>query len=498
VADVARGRAALRLAAFLLVLLVGVVIVRTTPVGTILSRQGAMDVVEYLRTSSWAPLLFVFLYAGAVALALPGTILTLTGGAVFGFWGGLLLNSIGANIGANLAFFLARRLGRDGIRTLLRNENLQKHMARLDEASREHGFRGVLVLRLVPLVPFNILNFAPGLTAIQWRAYALATVIGILPGTAVYTFFADALLQGSQQASREAFVRALVAGLLLVLLSLIPMILKKLKVSLPGLGVLLALGLMPASHLAGQAPDHARFNRVLEGVVRMPLVDYTSLQENREELDGYIRALAAVDPDALAQRSEHEQLALWINAYNACMLRVVVEHYPIRRGGAGLFGTIRNLFAGYPRNSVWQIRDVFGRSHCPVAGVDRSQDEIEHEIIRPRFGDPRIHFAVNCAARSCPVLWPEAYRAERLDEQLERAVAHFMGNDAHFRIERGTPSTLRLNRVLDWYRDDFGGLEGVKAFFAERLDPAQAAVLRDPDTVVDFFEYDWTLNDVVP
>jgi hypothetical protein len=156
---------------------------------------------------------------------------------------------------------------------------------------------------------------------------------------------------------------------------------------------------------------------------------------------------------------------------------------------------VRNWFAGYPANSVWQIADVFGVDHCRVAGELRSQDEIEHEILRPRFQDPRIHFAVNCAARSCPVLWPEAYEGPSVDEQLDRAVRTLVQNPEHFRIEPGSPATLRLNKVFDWYRDDFGGLTGLKAYFANYVDGPDRERLLRSDTLVDFFEYDWTLND---
>jgi len=95
------------------------------------------------------------------------------------------------------------------------------------------------------------------------------------------------------------------------------------------------------------------------------------------------------------------------------MLTLVVDHYPIEKDGR-LFSRIRNAVADRPVNSVWQSR---------IAGAERSQGEIEHEIIRP-MGDPRIHFAVNCAARSCPPIWPEAYTGEELDAQLDRAVSH--------------------------------------------------------------------------
>ena len=242
--------------------------------------------------------------------------------------------------------------------------------------------------------------------------------------------------------------------------------------------------------------DHGDFTRVLDRVVQMPLVDYQALQDDRAGLDDYIARLGAVSEATLEETSRDEQLAFWINAYNACMLQLVIDHYPIEAGGVGLFGGLRNRVAGYPDNSVWQIRDVFTRNHCHVAGRDRSQDEIEHEIIRPRFDEPRIHFAVTCAARSCPVLWPLAYEAATLDEELDRAVRHLMAGDEHFRIEPGEPAVLRLNRVLDWYSGDFGGAEGLKAFFAEYLPADQAAVVLRPDTQVQFFEYDWTLNDV--
>ena len=109
------------------------------------------------------------------------------------------------------------------------------------------------------------------------------------------------------------------------------------------------------------------------------------------------------------------------------------------------------------------------------------------------MGEPRIHFAVNCAAQSCPALWPEAYVAERLDEQLDRAVANLIGGREHFSLGEGE---LRLNRVLDWFRDDFGGLEGVRIFFADYLSAEEAAAVLDPQTTIEFFEYDWTLNDV--
>lgn len=244
-------------------------------------------------------------------------------------------------------------------------------------------------------------------------------------------------------------------------------------------------------------PDHLEFTRVLQEVVVVPNVDYARLRANREGLDRYLETLGDTDPAVLDRAPRAEQLAFWINAYNACMLKLVIDHYPIERQRVGLFQRARIAVAGYPANSVWQIRDVFSIQHCRVAGIDRSQDEIEHEVIRPRFEEPRIHFAVNCAARSCPVLWSEAFTADRLESQLERAVMALISSPAHFRVQEEEGRTvLRLNRVLDWYGEDFGGVEGLRTFFLPYLEGETLEQVGNPETPILFFEYDWTLNDV--
>jgi uncharacterized membrane protein YdjX (TVP38/TMEM64 family) len=228
VADLTRWRPFLKFA--LLVAIVGgaALVVRATPLAQYLSRDGLLGTLETTRGSVWAPMVYVFVYALATALALPGSVLTIVGGAVFGFGWGALLVTIGANVGASAAFRLARGLGRDGIERLLGGR-----LAGLDRATAQHGFVGLLILRLIPLVPFNALNFGAGLTAMRWRDYALATVVGILPGTLVYVFFADALVQGSTTASAEARNRLFIAAGLFLVLTLIPLIARRLGFKLP-------------------------------------------------------------------------------------------------------------------------------------------------------------------------------------------------------------------------------------------------------------------------
>lgn len=173
--------------------------------------------IRELRDVPGAPAIFVVVYAVLVMLALPGSSLTLAGGAVFGFGLGSLLNWLGASLGAAGAYALARSLGRDATRSLL-----GKRAAGLDRLVAGHGFLAMLRLRLIPLVPFNALNFGAGLAGVSARDYLLATTVGIIPGTVIYTYFADALLSGATEAHRDAHVRLAIAAVLLIALSFVP------------------------------------------------------------------------------------------------------------------------------------------------------------------------------------------------------------------------------------------------------------------------------------
>ncbi len=178
--------------------------------------------VRGLRQRPYMAPLFVLVYALATTLALPGSVLTLAGGAIFGFGLGTLLNWIGASIGATLAYLMARALGLDAVRRLL-----GRRAGRLERLADSHGFATVLRLRLIPIVPFNMLNFAAGLAGVRARDYILGTVIGLLPACAVYTYFADALLSSAAGARNEALVRLLVAGGLLVGASFLPSVMRR-------------------------------------------------------------------------------------------------------------------------------------------------------------------------------------------------------------------------------------------------------------------------------
>ena len=159
-----------------------------------------------------------------------------------------------------------------------------------------------------------------------------------------------------------------------------------------------------------------------------------------------------------------------INAYNAFMLKTVVEQYPI--------------------DHVLDDLDApFEAERWSIGGTAYSLNQIENDLIRAEFDEPRIHFAVNCGALSCPDLRSEAYRGDRLESQLAEQEQRAFQDPKHLQIEA---STLRLSQILEWYGGDFVEAAGsVEAYVAARVpDVAQAEV-----TKIEFLPYDWTLND---
>ena len=255
--------------------------------------------------------------------------------------------------------------------------------------------------------------------------------------------------------------------------------------------VVVAFTHVPA--VAQDLPDHSKFATVLSAHLYNGLVDYAAIHADRTGLDHYIDELGSASATAVSAAPRNTQLAFWINAYNACTMRLIVDHYPIEKR-TGL-GSIVNRVRGLPTNSIRQIPETFTHEFCPVAGKERSLDEIEHEIIRP-MGEPRIHFAVNCAAQSCPALAAAPYTGEHLDEQLDAAVARLVADPAHYSLERERLPVVHLNKVLDWYKDDFGGEEGVLSFLLPYLPESDRKHIESNEgTRLEFERYDWTLND---
>jgi uncharacterized membrane protein YdjX (TVP38/TMEM64 family) len=185
-----RRRLMIRIALLVALLAGGAIAVRFTPAGDWLEGL-ARDLAARAR-APWAAPAYVVLYAAAIALGAPGTLMTLIGAAAFGVGRGLVVNLAGATIGATLAFLEGRTIARHAVERLFGH-----HLAKLpDLSSPRAAFFAFLRLRLIPLVPFNALSFAAGLTRARLLPYVAGTFVGILPSTAAYTWFAAELLRG--------------------------------------------------------------------------------------------------------------------------------------------------------------------------------------------------------------------------------------------------------------------------------------------------------------
>ncbi|MBF2075350.1 MAG: DUF547 domain-containing protein [Synechococcales cyanobacterium C42_A2020_086] len=180
-----------------------------------------------------------------------------------------------------------------------------------------------------------------------------------------------------------------------------------------------------------------------------------------------------------ASLNSDARLALWINLYNALVIREVLKVYPI--------SSIRPTVLGIP-NWLAFFR-FFQRSIYRIGNQEYSLNRIEHGILRPEFGEPRIHFALVCAAVGCPLLRPEAYQPDRVQDQLEDDAQRFINNPQKVRYE---PPVLYCSRIFQWYRPDFLRVsESVAAYIQSYL---AAPILSEPSPTIRYLHYDWQLN----
>jgi uncharacterized membrane protein YdjX (TVP38/TMEM64 family) len=224
--------------------------------------------------------------------------------------------------------------------------------------------------------------------------------------------------------------------------------------------------------------DHSEWGRLLAGGTDRGLVDYSYMQRHREELDVYLARLADAD---LASLAPDELKALLINAYNALTVSTILDH-------AGV-------------SSIREIDGVWTALTHRVGGHEVTLDNIEHNLLRPFFRDPRIHFAVNCASMSCAPLPDWAFQGDLLEEQLEERATSFLRDPLNVRVEA---DRLLVSSYFDWYGEDFTA-EGwsprantIAEFIARYGNPEVSELVSGASGRVplEFMDYDWSLNQV--
>jgi hypothetical protein len=255
------------------------------------------------------------------------------------------------------------------------------------------------------------------------------------------------------------------------------------------------------SNLSTQNFDHAALDDLLNKRVQNGLVDYQSLKANRSNLTDYLKQIEQVNPAEFQQWSKDEQIAFWINAYNAITIEGILKNYPIQWGS--LIARAR-----FPQNSIRQISGFWDKVFVNVMGKDLTLNDIEHKILRKEFDDPRIHFAIVCASIGCPILESRAFFADDLDQRLDLATRNFINNPQKARLDQ-KENILYLSRIFDWYKEDFSGLsEGTKSlenyskaergvieFVMKYFSEAEQNYIVRNQPKLKYLDYDWSLNE---
>lgn len=203
--------------------------------------------------------------------------------------------------------------------------------------------------------------------------------------------------------------------------------------------------------------------------------------EDSAKLDRY---LAELSETLISQYARDEQFAFWLNLYNALVVRLVLDHYPV--DSIRQIDIAPSLFDSGP----------WGADLVSVEGAALSLDDIEHRILRPIWKDPRIHYVINCAAIGCPQIPPRAMTGGNREEMLETAARAFINHPRGVRrTSGGLPRGLVLSRIYDWYASDFGGYDdAVISHLLDYAEPKLAAQIKATPYIAGY-EYDWSLND---
>ncbi|WP_068259822.1 DUF547 domain-containing protein [Rubripirellula obstinata] len=225
--------------------------------------------------------------------------------------------------------------------------------------------------------------------------------------------------------------------------------------------------------------DHSTWDRLLQShVSESGNVDYKKWHgsaKDVKDLDRYLNQLSAASQKLPA--SKQSKLAFWINAYNAVTVKGILREYPttsIRNHTAKLFGY-----------NIWDDLQLY------VGGTAFSLNQMEHEILR-KMNEPRIHFAIVCASKSCPRLLSRAFVASEVEEQLDSNAKHFFAQPANFQL---TGNTVTLSSILKWFGEDFGSNQSAVMRRITPWLPAEAASSIDAARVkLNYAEYDWSLN----
>lgn len=255
----------------------------------------------------------------------------------------------------------------------------------------------------------------------------------------------------------------------------------------------LAAKFSPFAAEAGQTVDHSAWDAILKAHIKqddtgLNRVDYTKLKaDSHEKLKAYVAKLESVDPAKLGRA---EQFAYWANLYNAKTIDIIADFYPV--GSIREISIDEGLF-GFLKKSV-NLAGPWKTPVVTVSGERLSLDNIEHDIMRKIFKDPRVHYAVNCAAVGCPNLNKNAFTGENLEAELDAGARAFVNTPRGIAID--ADGNITASSIYSWFQVDFGGTEASVLEHVRKYAEPELVARLEGRTDIASFEYDWTLNDI--
>jgi hypothetical protein len=256
-----------------------------------------------------------------------------------------------------------------------------------------------------------------------------------------------------------------------------------------------------AADRTGFDHNHTLFDSVLQKYVENGLVDYKALLKDRKDLSRYLEQIADIDWKDYEEWSRRQKLALWLNAYNAISIEVILQYYPIGKP---------NIVSPYPENSIRHIEGVWDKLEWKVAGRMFNLDHIEHVILRKELDEPKIHFVLVCASIGCPLLESRALTADTIETRLNTAADNYINRDHKVKVD-GNNGIVWFPMIFDWFGEDFEdgytdkGLfwdrnpteKGLLYFIFEYVPLDQKTMLIKNEFVIKYIPYDWGLNEKV-
>ncbi|MCX5633034.1 MAG: DUF547 domain-containing protein [Phycisphaerae bacterium] len=260
---------------------------------------------------------------------------------------------------------------------------------------------------------------------------------------------------------------------------------------------------VPQGYIGGDAFNLTFAPILKEYVNQQGLVNYPKMRRFRAQLDDAIERFANLPPEVYITWSQSEKIAFWMNAYNICTLKAVIDNYPIKPS--------RFMLLFYPANSVMHIQGIRDKTYFMIMGIQYTLVEIERDVLLGRFEEPRVLFAISYATMSSAGLRPEPYLGKVLEKQFDEQAKNYFASPNGFRIDEASKVVYLspIFKMYQWHEDSLLKRYGTNQLFRQfqpvdravlnfvkdYISPANADFLKKKEYSIEYIRYDWQLNE---